>query len=289
MSVLARSPDFILLDVRKEITNTNILFVQDDMQVYNIEILLIDNEQPVNLTDCTVTIRIKRADGITIEDSVDEIVGPSTLGKIRYVLKNEMYAVPGDVIGEISVYQEQRRLTAAQFKARARADIGDDDLISADDRLPILTKLISDTGSLKTGLEELAQNIGKSAYEIGVENGFVGTEQDWIDLVTLPKFNFVATYSITNLVDGVSSELKINPVAPSKALSHYSVFADDENISGILTISDGFTTVPLVFESDRITLNFYNDLQALTIATKLKELSNFNVLKYGILKIKEAE
>ena len=159
---------------------------------------------------------------------------------------------------------------------------------------------------------------GMSAYEVAIENGFEGTEQEWLDtlhgldsknievraaenyvqwrytgeewqnIIPIPDFNFVGTYSLTTLIDGVSSEFIVNPVAASKALVKYAVFADAENISGIIPVANGFTSLPVIFESDRITVNFYNNEDLLTFTTLLKELNNFGILKHGTLNIKEA-
>ncbi|OQB15699.1 MAG: hypothetical protein BWY15_00412 [Firmicutes bacterium ADurb.Bin193] len=105
--------------------------------------------------------------------------------------------------------------------------------------------------------------------------------------VPIPKT--LGVYSITSLVTGVSSELMVSPVAPSKAMAKYAVFADEENISGILPVSDGFVSLPVVFESDRITVNFYDADNVLTLTARLKQLTDVRLMKYGELILREDE
>lgn len=70
---------------------------------------------------------------------------------------------------------------------------------------------------------------------------------------------FVAGYSITELIAGVSSEFKIDPMIPSLEMSRYAIFADDELISGKIPVTQAFRTVPIMFESDRISIAFYDE------------------------------
>jgi hypothetical protein len=155
------------------------------------------------------------------------------------------------------------------------------------------------------------QSGGKSAYELAVDNGYEGTEQEWLEslrgrevelrvnnynvqwrlrggewitLLSLPPIDrCIGIYSITTLIEGVSAEFRLNPVVPSAALNKYAIFADDENISGIKTLSSGFTSLPVVFDSERVTVKFYNADNVETLTTELVPVGNFGVMKHGIL------
>lgn len=93
----------------------------------------------------------------------------------------------------------------------------------------------------------------------------------------------IGIYSITTLIEGVSAEFRLNPVVPSADLNKYAIFADDENISGIKTLSSGFTSIPVVFDSERVTVKFYNADNVETLTTELVPVGNFGVMKHGIL------
>jgi len=104
--------------------------------------------------------------------------------------------------------------------------------------------------------------------------------------------DLIATYSVTDLISGVSAEFKVQPLAPSKALSRYAVIIDSQDISGKLSITEAFTTVPITFESSRVSIVFYDERNYTqpstqpTVITKLVKTQSNVFFELGALMVK---
>jgi len=104
--------------------------------------------------------------------------------------------------------------------------------------------------------------------------------------------DLIATYSVTDLISGVSAEFKVQPLAPSKALSRYAVIIDSQDISGKLSITEAFTTVPITFESSRVSIAFYDERNYTqpstqpTVITKLVKTQSNVFFELGALMVK---
>jgi len=122
---------------------------------------------------------------------------------------------------------------------------------------------------------------------------FVTDEEKTLWNSTIELLNeSIATYSVTDLISGVSAEFKVQPLAPSRALSRYAIFLDTQDISGKLSITQAFTTIPITFESDRVSIAFYDERNyntpgvQPTIITELVKTQNNVFFELGILKVK---
>jgi len=88
--------------------------------------------------------------------------------------------------------------------------------------------------------------------------------------------SFVATYSIEDLIVGISCEFRIQLLQPLISLSRYSILLDNEDLTGKLPVATEYRTLPITFESDRLSIAFYdertyeNEGVVPTVVTKLK-------------------
>lgn len=72
---------------------------------------------------------------------------------------------------------------------------------------------------LKTYIEQSVENIaGKSAYEIAVDNGFIGTEQDWLKSLQgeTPYIGENGNWFVGSLDTGVSASPNIEDIYYSR-------------------------------------------------------------------------
>jgi hypothetical protein len=195
-------------------------FIRDDTNVNIMNITLVSNGIPIDITGCTVELRFKKSDKTTVL-GMAEIVNALT-GNIKYKLGTNEIASIGNVLVGIMIYgQNGERASSYPFRFSVIADMDDQyDAISSTE-YPILTQLISETTEIRNdylelmngggGTDHIHLNMdvlngleddgtgtgilyngnpiqgstttgedGESAYEIAVRNGFSGTEVEWL-------------------------------------------------------------------------------------------------------------
>ncbi len=110
------------------------MLVPGDVHAYRIRLVT-----PWELAGCSFCVTAKRADGAVIED-----LGTVAGKEASYLLANNMYSVPGDATFRLTLLSEDggvltdRELVLPVAEAFVPPDA------TGDDRLPILTRLISD-------------------------------------------------------------------------------------------------------------------------------------------------
>ena len=110
------------------------MLVPGDVHAYRIRLVT-----PWELAGCSFCVTAKRADGAVIED-----LGTVAGKEASYLLTNNMYSVPGDATFRLTLLSEDggvltdRELVLPVAEAFVPPDA------TGDDRLPILTRLISD-------------------------------------------------------------------------------------------------------------------------------------------------
>ena len=121
----------------------------------------------------TVTINASRSDG-----QAKSFAGcVNTDGTVTVPLTHWMLELGGTVICDVSVIgAENSKLTTSQFIVENECATCTDENISTDESFDILVELIEEVKVLK----QTPGKPGLSAYEIAVENGFEGTEAEWL-------------------------------------------------------------------------------------------------------------
>ena len=73
-------------------------FVSGDVGAYRLEFMFYDNGKPLDLLGKLLTVKAKRADGVILSDS-----GTVSEHKAVFVLKNDIYAVAGELYLEVAL------------------------------------------------------------------------------------------------------------------------------------------------------------------------------------------
>jgi hypothetical protein len=129
-------------------------FVRNDTDVYILNITLLNNKQPINLTNKTVSITFKKPDNNTVTAAVNILEAEK--GKVEYKLGTSEISVEGTVTAEIQIFgTNEERLTSTQFQFYVRDELDDGGGIESSTEYPILTTLISDVAHLFQRIEAL--------------------------------------------------------------------------------------------------------------------------------------
>ena len=126
---------------------TDFVFVPGDVNAYEIVLQL-----PQNVDNAQFVIQAKRGDGEVVTDSVS-VSGT----RACYTLKNNMYSVPGDVIIRLQVAQDGGVLTDCQCVFTVEEAYESD--IAGDDRVPVLTSLITQTQTAAAAAADAASRV----------------------------------------------------------------------------------------------------------------------------------
>ena len=288
----------------------NVPLVIGDVQAYEIV-----HDTPYDLSGVTFKVTAIRADGELIYD-----VGDTNGTTATYTLKNNMYNVVGITKFRLTLISDDGTvLTSKELIFNAIKENGEA-IIDGDDRVPALDTLIINITKATIMCENAQLEYDEQSTKIGVKHkneteftytdflkgekgdtgsqgiqgiqGERGLQGDKGDTGLIATY---AHYSVTDLITGVSSELKVQPLAPSRALSRYAVLLDNQDISGKLSITEAFTTVPITFESDRVSIAFYDERNYTqpsaqpTVITKLVKTESNVFFELGALVVQNEE
>jgi len=84
--------------LNEKVLSSDITFISGDVMAYKMIFEFYEDDKPMDITDCTLVVRAKRADGKCIEGAGEIIDGKGT-----FVPGNSMYAVPGELKMEIAL------------------------------------------------------------------------------------------------------------------------------------------------------------------------------------------
>jgi hypothetical protein len=144
----------IALDISRPLSNRAFTVVEGDTG-NELVILLTDDGEPVDLTDCRVMALFSKSDGTTVsQDSGTENSGVSIGGEDGNEITIALFAssfAPGMVECEIQIYSGANLatlVTSAKFNFRCRRGILNEDTIRAVPEYPLLTSLLEDAAAL---------------------------------------------------------------------------------------------------------------------------------------------
>jgi len=153
----------LVLDFSKKNYNNTVLASQFDTLSRYVDITLIDNSVPVDITNHTVRIYAKKPDGTRVFNDAEII--DATNGKVRVELTNQILAVTGLVECELTLYGTDGSIIASQkFYINVEKTLRDDSAIESTNEFTALTKLIAENQQIKNEEAEriTAENIRNS-------------------------------------------------------------------------------------------------------------------------------
>ena len=163
------------LDISRPVSNREFTLVEGDTG-NELIISLVDDGEPVDLTDCRVLALFSKSNGTTVsQDSGTEGNGVRLGGEAHNEVTLELFAssfAPGMVECELQVYSGQTfstLVTSAKFNFRCRRGILNEDTVAALPEYPLLTSLI--VGVNRLSVETLAMQAALAEALAAVEVG----------------------------------------------------------------------------------------------------------------------
>ena len=221
---IGRLEEVDLITVKQYNENTNQLNIQ-----------LLNDGEVVNLTDCSVRLYLvkpDRSDDFIDADIIDTqngicsiVLGSNMLyksGTLKFeviIYHNNEVAVTKFVAIQVekSIFNKENIVNSDQYSALTNA-LNKVDIILSDDTIYIPGPqgpqgLPGEPG--KDGLNGKDGKDGKSAYQIAVDNGFVGTEEEWLESLKGKDGTGTAVdlenYYNKQEVDSKISEIELTP------------------------------------------------------------------------------
>lgn len=157
--MITKSYDLVvdIMDKSNNDVPTNIEVVQGDYKTNILNITLTEDSTPVNLTNLTVTIAFKKADGTVVVDTTGSdtmSIVSATAGTIRCILRTQSISYAGDVIATVGLTSSiNEKITSTEFKFKVRESIDNGDALESTNDIPILTNMISTVQNLETTVE----------------------------------------------------------------------------------------------------------------------------------------
>lgn len=183
MAIKKPIPITFSLDSHQSVQSVCAVIHIDDNNTETLDVSLMQGGEHIAVSpNSTVTARFVRVkDKILISDNVACEVQEN--GNIYIPIDNAAaLMLVGEIKIEINIVDENDVLTMQfPFVIRVNNTILADAEISPESEGTIPELLKDAKEALDEAAEAIAQMRGKSAYEIAVDNGFIGTEQEWLE------------------------------------------------------------------------------------------------------------
>jgi BppU N-terminal domain/Pectate lyase superfamily protein/Right handed beta helix region len=151
----------ITLDLEKAVQNPIFTVNTNDLRTVQLDISVVQDDRPVDLTDANVRIAIIKPDRKTIFQEVDII--DAELGLCEVVLDTQAYIVPGKYTAELMIYFVGERVAVTgHFKYQSVRGILDDETVESVNSYQALNKIVIDAEKHKLDAEKAAQNAKQS-------------------------------------------------------------------------------------------------------------------------------
>lgn len=173
----------ILLDIKRNRKVEEFEVVQGDYESNILNIAIVEDFEPYNLTGLNVEIAFAKPDGTTVLQDEQNGVTIITEGKIRCILNTNTIAASGKVFAEVRILQDLWLLTTARFDFFVRRAIVNDETIESTNEFPILNRKIQEVNDLVEEIQSkptIKGDPGDSAYEIWLKQGNEGTVEDYL-------------------------------------------------------------------------------------------------------------
>ncbi|HEY8542685.1 MAG TPA: BppU family phage baseplate upper protein, partial [Pseudothermotoga sp.] len=163
--------------------DTGIVFVQNDKDVYKLNIRVFDGVYEIDYTEVEeATITFSKADGTVVQGDMQ-----IEADQLTYVLGTNEIAAPGKLIATIQLLGANERLTTARFVFNVEKDLITEDAVKSTSEFPILQQLKEDleaidvvdlTNQFNAHLADYADLKGYIGY---TDNDIVGVEADFVN------------------------------------------------------------------------------------------------------------
>lgn len=151
----------ITLDLENAVQNPIFTVNTNDLRTVQLDISVVQDDRPVDLTDANVRIAILKPDRKTIFQEVDIIDAESGLCEV--VLDTQAYIVPGKYTAELMIYFVGERVAVTgHFKYQSVRGILDDETVESENSYQALNKIVIDAEKHKLDAEKAAQNAKQS-------------------------------------------------------------------------------------------------------------------------------
>lgn len=178
---MERPPFNLTLDLAKGLKRTDMKVVQGDTNAYRINLEVLNNGEQIDMSNKTCTVTFKKNDNTVVVGSFMYLHDNLS----TYVLGTNEIAVSGNVVATIEVYDGDSRITSSQFEFWVEAQLDNGDGIPSTTDYKVLQNLIMKVSEV--GGEGGSGVDGKSAYQIWLDAGNVGTESDFLVSLKGPK------------------------------------------------------------------------------------------------------
>lgn len=133
---------------------SNIVFTTGDKSGYVLELSFFDNGARMDLTDCALTVKTRRADGAVVIDG-----GTIADGAAHYTVADNAYETAGEVAMEAALVRtDGSYVTTKVIYALVREGFGESGLTSSDNE-PILAQLTAQTLAIRGEVNELQTDL----------------------------------------------------------------------------------------------------------------------------------
>jgi len=193
-------------DIKKRLLN-NVVFKQGDIDSNVLEINLIDNSLPIDITDEVIEFRFRKLDTTTVYQDVSTNVTilDGANGKVECILMTNTLACPGVVKCEIHRVKAGVELTTLSFNFMVEVSIGSDGVLSTnyisaiDNELLVISTAegLRATNEITRGTNEEARQTNETA-RVSVEVTRVTAESGRTTSETMRNTNEGARVSSEN-------------------------------------------------------------------------------------------
>lgn len=149
---------------------TNINLIEGDVgTVLNITVL--DNKVPLDLTGSTITISYKKVDNTSVVTSGEVL--DATKGICKIEVHGQALSCPGLVVASVQIIDSDSRITTSHFAFNVLNQVVDDDDITSTDDFPILHELITDVQTMQDHIIEVGGDVllSEDVSVIGINVG----------------------------------------------------------------------------------------------------------------------
>ncbi len=183
---------------------SDIVFTTGDKSGYVLELSFFDNGARMDLTDCALTVKTRRADGAVVIDG-----GTIADGAAHYTVADNAYETAGEVAMEAALVRtDGSYVTTKVIYALVREGFGESGLTSSDNE-PILAQLTAQTLAIRGEVNELQTDLSAHKTNEKVHEEAFKSER--------ARFNPLYTNALKGTAEG--SNITINDAVDGTPLS----------------------------------------------------------------------
>lgn len=143
---------------------------EGDIKSRYLELTLFNNNQSVNLENCTVKIYAEKPDGHHVFNTCEIL----THNKVLIELTSQMLAVPGVLKCELMIINaDQDKLTSQVFNINVLKSVNSDEAVESTNEFGVLTELINDVEMAKENIGVIGSIVESADEKISIINNTI--------------------------------------------------------------------------------------------------------------------